>query len=197
LLVFRAKRRTVVTATAVVAVLFAGALAVTLLTSGKGNASGVSSSDGIVEYQAGHQPLAPDVTGTSLTGGTIKLSSYRGKTLVLNFWGSWCSPCRGEASTFVELDEKYGSKGVAFLGDDVGDTPANALAFTRSAGITYPSISDGGYSVVADFSQAGVAVSDPPTTVVIDKTGHVVGMIPGAALYSQVTTLIQDAAVSK
>jgi thiol-disulfide isomerase/thioredoxin len=123
--VFKAKRRTVVTATAVVAVLLAGALAVTLLTSGKGNAS---DANGIVEYQAGQRPLAPNVTGTSLTGSAIKLSSYRGKTVVLNFWGSWCSPCRDEAPTLAGLDEQYGSKGVAFLGDDVGDTPANALA---------------------------------------------------------------------
>jgi thiol-disulfide isomerase/thioredoxin len=194
---FRAKRRTVVTATAVAAVLLGGALAVTLLTSGSGTASDVSNaSDGIVEYSAAHRPLAPAVSGTSLTGSPIKLSSYQGKTLVLNFWGSWCPPCRGEGPTLAELDQRYGAKGVAFLGDDVNDTPANALSFTRSVGITYPSISDNGYLVVADFSQAGVAVSDTPTTVVIDKTGHVVGMILGAALYSQVTTLIKDAAVS-
>jgi thiol-disulfide isomerase/thioredoxin len=193
-LVFKAKRRTVVTVTAVVAVLLAGAVAVTLLTSGKGNAS---DANGIVKYQAGQRPLAPNVTGTSLTGSAIKLSSYRGKTVVLNFWGSWCSPCRQEAPTLAGLDEQYGSKGVAFLGDDVGDTPANALAFTQGAGITYPSFSDNGYLVVADFSEAGVAVSDTPTTVVIDKTGHVAGMVIGAASYGQLTTLIKDAAVTK
>ena len=191
---FKAKRRTVVTATAVVAVLLGGALAVTLLTSGQGNAS---DANGIVQYQAGQRPLAPNVTGTSLTGSPIKLSAYRGKTVVLNFWGSWCSPCRDEAPTLAGLDQQYGSKGVAFLGDDVGDTPANALAFTRSAGITYPSFNDNGYLVVADFSQAGVAVSDTPTTVVIDKTGHVVGMVIGAASYEQLNTLIKDAAVTQ
>jgi thiol-disulfide isomerase/thioredoxin len=192
--VFKAKRRTVVTATAVVAVLLGGALAVTLLTSGQGNASDAG---GIVQYQPGHRPLAPNVTGTSLTGSTIKLSGYRGKTVVLNFWGSWCSPCRDEAPTLAGLDQQYGSKGVAFLGDDVGDTAANALAFTQSAGITYPSFNDNGYLVVADFSQAGVAVSDTPTTVVIDKTGHVAGMVIGAASYEQLNTLIKDAAVTQ
>jgi thiol-disulfide isomerase/thioredoxin len=197
LLVFRAKRRTVVTATAVAAVLLGGALAATFLTSGSGKASGGTASDGIVEYPAGQRPLAPDATGTSLTGSAINLSSYRGKTVVLNFWGSWCSPCRAEGPTLAELDKQYGPKGVAFLGDDVGDTPANALAFTRSIPITYPSINDNGYLVVADFSQAGVAVSDTPTTVVIDKTGHVVGMVLGTALYSQLTTLIDDAAVTQ
>jgi peroxiredoxin len=189
--VFKAKRRTVVTVTAVVAVLFAGALTVTLLTSGKGNAS-----DNTVEYQAGHRPLAPDFTATSLTGTTIKLSSYLGKTVVLNFWGSWCPPCRDEAPTLAMLDEQYHTQGVAFLGDDVGDTPENALAFTRSVGITYPSINDPGYAVVQKFSQAA-PVSDTPTTVVIDKTGHVVGMVIGGVTYGEMTTLLRDAAVTQ
>ncbi|MGH3212237.1 MAG: TlpA family protein disulfide reductase [Trebonia sp.] len=182
--------------TAVVAVLLGGALAVTLLTQGTGNA-GTNASDGIVEYQAGQRPLAPNVTGTSLAGSTIKLSSYRGKTVVLNFWGSWCAPCRGEAPTLAALDEQYGSKGVAFLGDDVGDTPANALAFTQGAHITYPSFNDNGYLVLADFTDAGVAVGETPTTVVIDKTGHVAGMVLGGASYGQLTTLIKDAAVNQ
>ena len=189
---FKAKRRTVVTVTAVVAVLLVGALAVTLLTSGKSN---VANAANTVEYPAGHRPLAPDFTGTSLTGTAIKLSSYRGKTLVLNFWGSWCSPCRDEAPTLAVLDEQYGSKGVAFLGDDVGDTPANALSFTHSVGITYPSINDQGYAVVQRLS-AVVPVNDTPTTVVIDKTGHVAGMILGAITYGEMTTLLQEAAVT-
>jgi thiol-disulfide isomerase/thioredoxin len=191
--VFKAKRRTVVTVTAVVAVLFAGALAATLLTSGKGSTANAANT---VEYPAGHRPLAPDFSGTSLTGVPIKLSSYRGKTVVLNFWGSWCSPCRAEAPTLALLDQQYGAKGVAFLGDDVGDTPANALAFTHGVGITYPSINDQGYAVVQQLS-AAVPVNDTPTTVVIDKTGHVAGMILGTVDYGEMTTLLRDAAVTQ
>jgi peroxiredoxin len=190
--VFRAKRRTVVTVTAVLAVLLAGALAVTLLTQqGKGNAS-----DSTVEYQPGHRPLAPDFTATSLTGSTINLSSYRGKIVVLNFWGSWCPPCRAEAPTLAVLSQQYRSQGVAFLGDDVADTPSNALAFTHSVGITYPSINDPGYLIVQKFSQV-TPVNDTPTTVVIDKTGHVAGMVLGEVSYSQMTTLLRDAAVTQ
>ena len=190
---FKAKRRTVVTVTAVAAVLLAGVLAATLLTSGN---SDTASASNMVEYPAGHRPLAPDITGTSLTGTAIKLSGYRGKTVVLNFWGSWCAPCRGEAPVLALLDKQYGSKGVAFLGDDVGDTPANALAFTRGEGITYPSINDQGYAVVAQLSQV-VPVKDTPTTVVIDKTGHVAGTILGAVNYGDMTTLLRDAAVTQ
>ena len=193
---FRAKRRTVVTVTVVLAVLLAGALAVTFLTQGNGKTSTSASGDGTVEYQPGHRPLVPDFTAASLTGTTINLSSYRGMTVVLNFWGSWCPPCRQEASTLAALAQQYHSRGVAFLGDDVGDTPANALAFTRSVGISYPSISDPGYLIVQKLSQAA-PVSDTPTTVVIDKTGHVAGMVLGAVSYSQMTTLLRNAAVTQ
>jgi peroxiredoxin len=194
--VFRTRRRTVVTATAVVVVLLAGALAVTLLTQGKTNASDTITTANTVEYTAGHRPLAPDFTATSLTGTTIKMSSYRGKTVVLNFWGSWCPPCRGEAPTLEVLAQQYGPQGVAFLGDDVGDTTANALAFISKAQISYPSINDPGYAVVQKFSQVA-PVSDTPTTVVIDKTGHVVGMVLGAVSYGEMTTLLHDAEVTQ
>jgi thiol-disulfide isomerase/thioredoxin len=189
--VFRAKRRTVITAVTVIAVLLAGALAVTLLTQGKGNAS-----DSTIQYPAGQRPLAPDFTATSLTGTPIKSASYRGKIVVLNFWGSWCPPCRDEAPTLEVLSQQYGSRGVAFLGDDVADTPANALAFNRSVGITYPSVNDPGYVIVQDFSQTA-PVSDTPTTVVVDRTGHVAGMVLGKVTYAQLTALLRYAAVTK
>jgi peroxiredoxin len=179
--------------TAAFAVLLGGALAVTLATSGStGAGDGKITKGNTVSYQAGARPLAPDVTATSLTGTTIKLSSYRGKTVVLNFWGSWCPPCRDEAPTLAVLDQQYRAKGVAFLGDDVGDTPANALSFTRSVGISYPSINDPGYAVVQKFSLVA-PVSDTPTTVVIDKTGHVVGMVLGKVSYAEMVTLLQEA----
>jgi thiol-disulfide isomerase/thioredoxin len=189
--VLRAKRRTVVTVVTVAAVLLAGALTVTLLTQGKGNAS-----DSTIEYPVGHRPTAPDFTGTSLTGTPVKFASYRGRIVVLNFWGSWCPPCRDEAPTLEVLSQQYGSRGVVFLGDDVADTPANALAFDRSVGITYPSVNDPGYAIVQDFSRAA-PISDTPTTVVIDRTGHVAGMALGAVTYAEMTKLLSHAAVTK
>jgi thiol-disulfide isomerase/thioredoxin len=194
--VFKAKRRTVVTVTAVAAVLLAGALATTLLTQGKGNASDSNASDSFVTYQAGQRPLAPDITAKSLTGATTSLSNYRGKTLVLNFWGSWCAPCRAEAPTLAYLSKEYGSKGVAFLGDDVEDTPQNGLAFESTYGITYQSFNDPGYSVAQEFYKVA-PVNDTPTTIVIDKTGHVVGQVLGEVSFGEMTTLLKDAAVTQ
>ncbi len=94
------------------------------------------------------------------------------------------------------LSKQDSTKGVAFLGDDVSDTPANALAFTSKEGITYPSINDPGYAVVAQVAQV-VPVKDTPTTVVIDKTGHVSAMIIGTVSYGQLSTFIKDAAVTQ
>jgi len=196
--VFKAKRRTVVVVAAVAVVLLAGALAVTL-TTGNGAQAGVSYLDGNPAqrvYTAGDRPLAPDFTAKSLTGTPISLASYRGKIVVLNFWGSWCPPCRSEAPTLAVLSEQYASKGVAFLGDDLAETPANALAFTHSVGITYPSVSDPGYAVVQDFSQV-VPLNDTPTTVVIDRTGHIAGMVLGEVSYGTMVTLLSDAAATR
>jgi thiol-disulfide isomerase/thioredoxin len=195
--VFRAKRRTVVTVAAVSAALLAGALAVTL-TQGSQQASGVSYIDGNsgqMVYAVGHRPVAPDFTATSLTGTPIKLASYRGKVVVLNFWGSWCPPCRDESPTLAILSQQYGKHGVSFLGDDVGDSTVNALAFIRNIGISYPSVNDSNYSVVAAFNKVA-PVSDTPTTLVIDKTGHVAGVVIGKVTYQGMTTMLHDVGAS-
>lgn len=195
---FKAKRRTVVSVAAVVAALLAGALVVTL-TQGSGKASGVTYIDGNssqMVYAVGHRPVAPDFAGTSLTGSAIRLASFRGKVVVVNFWGSWCPPCRAEGPTLAVLAEQYRSHGVSFLGDDVGDTPANALAFTRTVGITYPSMNDSGYSIVQSFDRVA-PVSDTPTTVVVDRTGHIAGVVIGKVTYQAMTTMLNDVAVSR
>ena len=195
---FKAKRRTVVSAAAVTAALLAGALAVTL-TQGSGTASGVTYVDGNRAQQVfavGHRALAPQFTAPSLTGTSIRLASYRGKVVVLNFWGSWCDPCRAEAPTLAALSEQYRSRGVSFLGDDVGDTPVNALAFTRRAGISYPSVNDSNYAVVQDFGKVA-PVDYTPTTLVIDRTGHIAGLVIGKVSYQAMTTILRAAEANR
>jgi thiol-disulfide isomerase/thioredoxin len=189
--VFKAKRRTVVTTAAAVFVLLVAALVVTVFTHGNGS----NASDNMVAYPAGQRPAVPDFTGTSLTGTRINFASYRGKIVVLNVWGSWCPPCRGESQTLKYLDEQYGPQGVAFLGDDIQDTPTNALFFLHSEGITYPSVNDASGAVEERLAIA-VPINGTPTTLVIDKTGHIAGMIDGPVSYFDLTTLLRDAAVT-
>ena len=102
----------------------------------------------------------------------------------------------GRGQTLKYLDEQYGPEGVVFLGDDIQDTPTNALAFLRGEGITYPSVSDPNEAVEQRLSLA-VPISATPTTMVIDKTGHIAGTIVGAVTYPEVTTLLRDAAVTQ
>jgi peroxiredoxin len=190
----RLRGRTVVIVTAVALALGGGALAVNHFTASSSTGSRIVNGD-TVEYTAGHQPLVPDITATSLTGTPVKMTSYRGKILVLNFWWSLCAPCIAEAPTLEVAYQQYHPQGVDFLGDDVGDTVTGALSFIRSESISYPSINDPGYSVVQQFSQAA-PVSATPTTAVIDKTGHVVGMILGRISISELATLIHWAQAS-
>jgi peroxiredoxin len=187
----RVRRRTIVTVAAAAVVLAGGALAVNHFAAGSNTSAGVVNGN-TVEYAAGHRPLVPDLTATSLTGTPIKLSSYLGKILVLNFWGSWCAPCIAEAPALEAAYEQYHPQGIDFLGDDLDDTVPNALSFIRSENISYPSINDPSFAVVQQFSQAAL-VRDPPTTAVIDKTGHVVGMILGGVNIGELAMLLHQA----
>ena len=191
--VSKVKRRTVViVASAVVACLAIG-LAVAF-TGGSGKADDrqyVGASTSAWLYKAGHRPVAPGFSGKTLTGAALSSASYKGKVVVLNFWGSWCGPCRGEAQTLAALSAKYTKTGVSFVGDDVGDTPLNAQTFAKSMGVTYPSLNDPGYQVAQDFGTA-VLINDTPTTLVLDRTGHIAGVIYGAAEYSVLNTMLKD-----
>jgi len=188
--VLRVRRRTVVLSAAVLAGVL---LAVALVAgwAGGGN-SGVTNVDGnasAVVYAAGHRPLAPGFTATTLTGSRLSFSSYRGKVVVLNFWGSWCVPCREEASVLSTLAGRYQPSGVSFLGVDVRDTAASAQAFARSFHVPYPSVSDPGSVITQDFT-AAVPIAGTPTTLVIDRTGHVAGAVFGSATYPELTAIL-------
>jgi thiol-disulfide isomerase/thioredoxin len=192
---FTWKRRTVVAVAAAVAVLLAGGLA-WALGSGGGQAAGVTYVDGnpsAVLYASGHRAQVPDFSGTTLTGTKVSFADYRGKAVVLNFWGSWCGPCRSEGPTLAALSAKYQASGVSFLGVDVNDTPQNATAFARGVGIKYPSLNDHGYAVALALGSA-VPISGTPTTVVIDRTGHVAGDVFGAVTYSVLNTMLSQVA---
>jgi thiol-disulfide isomerase/thioredoxin len=192
--VFKAKRRLVVLAATALA---GAALAVVLLTGwatgGNSGVTDVAGSTSAVLYQAGHRPLAPDFTATTLTGAPLSFSSYRGQVVVLNFWGSWCAPCRAEAPALAGAAKQYRPAGVDFLGVDVRDTTASALAFARNFGIGYPSVSDSSSVITLDFT-AVVPIAGTPTTLVIDRTGHIAGAVFGTATYQELTDILAQVA---
>lgn len=143
-------RRAVLAVAAAAVVLTGGALAVSHFTTSSSTGGRVVDGN-TVEYTAGHQPLVPDFTATSLTGTPVKMSSYRGKTLVLNIWGSWCGPCTAEAPTLEVAYQQYHAQGVDFLGDDVNETPSAVV------GMVLGTVSFGGPATLLHEAEAAHA----------------------------------------
>ena len=140
-------------------------------------------------YAPADRPAAPKVSGTMLTGGKFSLAAQRGNLVVLNFWGSWCAPCRREAPALAALARHFKDAPVRFIGDDVQDAPANAAAFERTFNVGYPSINDPGEQVALAFHGAVPPVGIP-TTLLIDRTGHIAGRVVGGVTYKGLRALI-------
>jgi peroxiredoxin len=83
--------------------------------------------------------LAPDFTLQSLDGKSVRLSDFRGKAVLLNFWATWCQPCKIEMPWFVELQKQYGPEGLQVIGVAMDDASADDIAkFAKDLGVDYP-----------------------------------------------------------
>jgi thiol-disulfide isomerase/thioredoxin len=113
---------------------------------------------------------APDFTLESIEGKTIRLSDFRGKPVVLNFWATWCGPCKIEMPWFVDFQKQYGPAGVQFLGVAMDDASTKDIAeFAKSMKVNYPILI--GKESVGD---AYGGVQFLPETFYIDRNGNVV-----------------------
>lgn len=114
--------------------------------------------------------LAPDFSIPLLgDDGTFVLSEHRGETVVINFWGSWCGPCREEAPMLQRTYQDYLGRGVRFIGIAVGDTEASALAFINSFGITYPNVLEITGELERSYKTNGIV----PQTMVVNRRGEI------------------------
>ncbi|MDX6741763.1 TlpA disulfide reductase family protein [Actinocorallia sp. A-T 12471] len=125
----------------------------------------------------GERKTPSTVTGEDLEGKPLDLASFKGKVTVVNFWASWCGPCRGEAETLEYVYKENKDKGVEFVGVDIEDTRDGAKAFTRTFGTTYPSFFDPEGKITQAFST--VNPSALPTTLILDRKGRVAVQFPG------------------
>lgn len=119
---------------------------------------------------------APDFTLTDLQGHTVKLSDLRGKAVVLNFWATWCPPCKEEIPWFVDLQKRYGAQGLQIVGvnmDDEGDRK-NVVRFAAENSINYP-ILLGKENVAEQYG----GIDYLPTTFYIDRNGVVIDRVFG------------------
>jgi cytochrome c biogenesis protein CcmG/thiol:disulfide interchange protein DsbE len=113
---------------------------------------------------------APDFTLQALDGKTLRLSDFRGKAVVLNFWATWCAPCKIEMPWFVDLQKQYGPAGLQFLGVAMDDASAKEIAeFAQSMNVNYPIVI--GKESVGD-AYGGIPFM--PETFYIDRSGNIV-----------------------
>jgi cytochrome c biogenesis protein CcmG, thiol:disulfide interchange protein DsbE len=134
-------------------------------------------------------PVLIAADGLGPVGSDVSLDDLRGRTVVLNFWASWCEPCEREAPILSQVARRYrGSGDAVVLGMDVQDLSEKALGFAREFGIAYPSLREAGESAYRDYQLTGV-----PETFVIDPEGRIalraVGEVTDPA---QLTTAIDQ-----
>jgi cytochrome c biogenesis protein CcmG, thiol:disulfide interchange protein DsbE len=158
-------------------------------------AYGVASNEpdhGIEERLArGERPAAPDISLPGLSGGHGDLTDYRGRVVVLNYWASWCNPCRQESPLLQRWHERIVPRGGTVLGVDVLDVTDDAKAFVREYGLTYPMLRDRTGGTQEDF---GVVAY--PETFVLDRRGRITalrrGPVDEAFLRREVVPLLRE-----
>jgi len=140
------------------------------------------------ETKAGNDPnedrknetMAPDFKLATISGEEFKLSDYRGKVVMLNFWGTWCPPCRKEIPDLVNLQEKYNKDGLEVVGITLNSGSVKEIQkFAKKKQMNYTILTDLGndetHAVTNLYGQVlGQPISSIPTTLVIDREGYIV-----------------------
>ncbi|MFB9234967.1 TlpA family protein disulfide reductase [Plantactinospora siamensis] len=129
--------------------------------------------EGVVQCPPDKRPAPTPISGELLNGGSYDVQQDRGNVVVVNFWGSWCAPCRAEADDLESTYQATKAAGVRFLGVNTQDGRDNARAFERGR-LTYPSLYDPGSKVALGFQ---VPPNATPATVVLDRAGRIAVVI--------------------
>ena len=163
----------ILTSTFAVALLACGVVILGACDSGKStsNNNPTSSLGGSSTLPLTPTKTAPDFSLPDLEGNNHNLSEWKGKVMVLNFWATWCPPCRKETPLFVELQEQYGAKGLQFIGVAI-DTKDKVQDFMDTFGVNYPMLI-GANDAVKISESYGNRLGGLPFTVVIDRNGQI------------------------
>ncbi len=144
---------------------------------------------GLVNARSGPREVgqAPDFTLTGFDGRAVTLSSLRGQVVVINFWASWCGPCRDEAEYLESTWRAYQDRNVVFIGVDWADTEREALAYIDEFNITYINGPDVGTRISQDYNIQGV-----PETFFVDRTGRLRGVRIGPLVPPELDDRIEE-----
>ena len=182
-------RRAVLSALAVAAVPALAGCGESSADQGRSFASG----DGIIEQvPPAEREVLPPITGGLLQGGEYDSGELLGMIVVYNVWGSWCVPCREEAPALRKVSRQTRPEGVGFMGINVRDNDASALAFERRYEVPYPSIR------TADSQEALLAFgsklppSAVPSTMIVDREGRLAARVIGKTSYGTLSALVED-----
>jgi thiol-disulfide isomerase/thioredoxin len=140
--------------------------------------------------EGGSSSKAPPWELNDTDGKPVKSSDFAGKVVILDFWATWCPPCKAEIPGFVELQQRYGDKGLVIVGVSLDEQgPAVVKPFIQQFRVNYPIVM-GDEKIVQDFG----GVTAIPTTFIIDKAGNIVkkhvGFAPKENFEKEITSLL-------
>ena len=118
---------------------------------------------------------APDFQLSTLNGQPVSLSDLRGKPVLVNFWATWCLPCRGEMPYIQQIYDEWQAKGLVLLAINIGESPSQVAKFMQSQGLSLPVLLDGKGNIAVMYNVRAI-----PTTFFIDRDGIIKDMKVGA-----------------
>jgi thiol-disulfide isomerase/thioredoxin len=145
--------------------------------------------------RVGDRSPAPAIRGESLDGSQLDLATLRGKVVVVNFWASWCNPCRAESAGLVQVAKDTAALGVSFVGVNIKDERSAARRFDAVHAVPYPSI----------FDQPGVTLTRlhrlvpqyPPSTLLLDRAGRIAALFVGGVTESELSGPVRALAAER
>jgi thiol-disulfide isomerase/thioredoxin len=156
-----------------------------------GNKNYIAGDGTVSEFAEVNRGKPVSWSGPTESGGILKSDQLTGVVVVMNYWYAGCAPCRAEAPDLVEVNKMFVGKNVQFVGVNVRDSAATALAFDRTFNVTWPSILDSQSGSVLLAFTGLVTPQAVPTTLVIDKKGRVAARVLGQVEASTLKALIQ------
>lgn len=142
---------------------------------GGGDTNFVTNTGGVQTVSKSDRQSVNEIAGETLEGKQLDVADYKGKIVVLNVWGSWCAPCRAEASHLVKVAKDTEAQGVVFVGINTRDpNKGPAIAFEKDYGVPYPSLYDPASKLLVNgFPKGSLNPQAIPSTIVLDREGKI------------------------